>query len=67
MHRQRNKRGGELAHQSDYTAVCIGRSPRAREIEDFTSVHCEKKEEEEMYENKNHRNGKLSAGDSGDK
>ena len=27
----------------------------------------QRKEEEEIDENKNHRNGKLSAGDSGDK
>ena len=66
MHRQRDKRGGELAHRSDYADGCIGRKLASEGNRRFHERALRRIEEEEIYENKNHRNGKLSAGDSGD-
>ena len=67
MHRQRNKRRGELAHRSDYFDGCIGRKPASEKSRRIFERALRRIEEEEIDENKNHRNGKLSAGDSGDK
>ena len=46
---------------------CIGRMPDSEKSRRIFERALRRKEEEEIYENKNHRNGKLSAGDSGDK
>ena len=46
---------------------CIGRKPASEGNRRFHERALRRIEEEEIYENKNHRNGKLSAGDSGDK
>ena len=67
MHRHRNKRRGELVHLGDYFDGCIGRMPDSEGNRRFRERAPRRIEEEEIDENKNHRNRELSAGDSGDK